>query len=162
VRRGLKNSNNESMKPTKYGIEEMAASVVPLGRTCYDDAFPGTSSLANILYRFATHHENDGGGKRRCASRAFTGLRGQEIGKWCNFFHLAPASTRLFPHKSTQVVDFPHIEYVRLFWEGVRIGFSSQAELGTNQAGLGSNFWENRTTEIQGQRKLGTKMGRLN
>jgi hypothetical protein len=60
------------------------------------------------------------------------GKGGCETGKWCSFSHLETALTRLFPHDSTQVVDFPRMAMVRLFSDGARIGFSSQAELGTN------------------------------
>src|SRR5258708_1125866 len=49
---------------------------------------------------------------------------GCEIGKWRNFSHLETALTHLFPDKSTQVVDFPHLAYVRLFSEGCEIPFS--------------------------------------
>jgi hypothetical protein len=70
--------------------------------------------------------------------RPDTAKGGQEVGKWCSFYrlvtgfpHFETALTRLFPHKSTQVVDFPRIEHVRLFWEGHEIGFADQAELGT-------------------------------
>ena len=58
-------------------------------------------------------------GKRR----GFTALSGREIGKTRNFYRLATgfshfetALTRLLPHNSTQVVDFPHLAMVRLFW----------------------------------------------
>ena len=108
--------------------------------------FPGTLCLANIRCRFATlsNRGRDAGwdGKRWVGRRAFPTLGGQEVGKWCSFSHVAAASTRLFPHNSTQVVDFPHLAMVRLFSEGHGIGFSDQAELGTNQAGLGTNIEE--------------------
>jgi len=62
------------------------------------------------------------------------------MGIWCCFSHLETGFSRFFPHKSTQVVDFPHLAMVRLFWEE---GFhrrdaetQSQEETGTNQAGL--------------------------
>ena len=64
-----------------------------------------------------------GVGKRRSGRRAFTVLSGWEVEKARNFYRLATAfshlwagSTRLFPPFSTQVVDFPHICMVRLFW----------------------------------------------
>jgi hypothetical protein len=124
----MKHLNNKPMKLTKSGIEEMAASVVPAGRTCFTEGFPGTSSLANIHGRFATLHNSGGNvvrrGKRRFGRRGFTGVSGPEMGKACNFYCLATGLTRLFPHKSTQVVDFPRIAYVRLFWGGAEIGFS--------------------------------------
>jgi hypothetical protein len=62
-------------------------------------------------------------GKRRYGSRAFTALSGCETGKWCSFSHLGTVLTRLFPHKSTQVVDFPRMYDVRLFSEGLKNGF---------------------------------------
>jgi len=60
-----------------------------------------------------------GDGKRWVGKRAFPTLSGQMVGKWCSFSHLETALTRLFPHVSTQVVDFPHLAHVRLFWEGI-------------------------------------------
>jgi len=76
-----------------------------------------------------------GSGKRRAGSRGLNsrireercpavGKGGQETGKWCSFSHFETALTRLFPHNSTQVVDFPHLAVVRLFWGGPEIGFS--------------------------------------
>src|SRR5882724_1347435 len=55
--------------------------------------------------------------------RADLGLSGWEMGKTWNFYrfrigfsHLETGLTRLFPQVSTQVVDFPRICTVRLFW----------------------------------------------
>ena len=63
------------------------------------------------------------GGKRWDGKRGFTALGGWENGKAWNFYrlatgfsHLETAISHLFPHKSTQVVDFPRICTVRLFW----------------------------------------------
>ena len=56
-----------------------------------------------------------GGGKRRIGTRAFSALGGRRAGKQPGFSHIAPASTRLFPHYSTQVVDFQRIYTVRVF-----------------------------------------------
>jgi hypothetical protein len=50
--------------------------------------------------------------------RADLGLSGQDVGKWAAFAHMETGLTRLGPDKSTQVVDFPRIAYVRLFWGG--------------------------------------------
>jgi hypothetical protein len=82
------------------------------------------------------------GGKRRYASCAFTALSGCRVGEWTGFSHLETALPRLFPHDSTQVVDFPHIEHV------------NQAELGAN---LGK---PKRTTEAQSQAEFGSKLGK--
>ena len=147
MRKGLKNSNNESMKLTKSGIDGMRASVVPLGRAGYDTDFPGTKSLA-VRCRFATLRNRGrimgGGGKRRVGTWGFTAISGREIGKWCSFSHLETALTRLSPDKFTQVVDFPHLAMVRHF--------------------LDANFTNERELEKAKQRQaeLGTKVGRLN
>jgi hypothetical protein len=73
-----------------------------------------------------------GGGKRWSGMWVNLGKGGQEVGKWTGFSRLEPALTRLFPHKSTQVVDFPRMVMVSIFSECHEIGFSGQAELGTN------------------------------
>ncbi len=74
-------------------------------------------------------------GPRRYASRAFTGLSGRKAGKARNFYrlalgfdHLTTALTRLGPDDSTQVVDFPHLGSVRLFWEGKNSPWGRDAE----------------------------------
>jgi hypothetical protein len=46
------------------------------------------------------------------------GQDGKMEGKRTGFSHMAPALTRLFPHVSTQVVDFPHKATARFFWSG--------------------------------------------
>src|SRR5882724_3454151 len=45
---------------------------------------------------------------------------GVMAGKWTGFSRLETALTRLFPHKSTQVVDFPRMCNVSIFWGGAR------------------------------------------
>ena len=47
--------------------------------------------------------------------RAEVGKGGRKIGKWTGFSHFETALTRLFPHVTTQVVDFPHMYAVRVF-----------------------------------------------
>ena len=64
--------------------------------------------------------EAGGSGKRWVGRRVNLGKGGQEIGKQTGFSHLETGSTRLFPLVSTQVVDFPHLRAVRLFWEGMK------------------------------------------
>ena len=54
-------------------------------------------------------------GKRRAEKRVKLGKGGRVVGKWCNFSHMEPASTHLFPHNSTQVVDFPRMYVVSIF-----------------------------------------------
>ena len=71
-------------------------------------------------------------GKRRDGRWVDLGKGGQKVGKWCSFSHLETTLTRLFPHKSTQVVDFPHLAMV------------SQAELGTKIRRLNWHDTENK------------------
>jgi len=60
-----------------------------------------------------------GGGKRWSGMWVNLGKGGCEIEKWRSFSHLETGFSRLFPHKSTQVVDFPRMAMVSIFWEGV-------------------------------------------
>ena len=55
----------------------------------------------------------DGSGKRWVGRWVNLGKGGQVAGTWTGF-------SRLFPLVSTQVVDFPHLRGVRLFWEGMK------------------------------------------
>jgi hypothetical protein len=64
---------------------------------------PGTETEAGIA------------GPRRVGKWVQPGGSGQEVGKRTGFAQVAPASTRLGPDNSTQVVDFPRICSVRLF-----------------------------------------------
>ena len=52
------------------------------------------------------------------------GEGGQKVEKQTGFSHFETVLTRLFPHDSTQVVDFPHLGVVSNFWGGHEIGFS--------------------------------------
>ena len=61
-------------------------------------------------------------GKRRLGRRGFTGLSGREVGNFTGFYRLTTRCYRLFPHKSKQVVDFPYLAHVRLFWGNPEIG----------------------------------------
>ena len=54
----------------------------------------------------------DGSGKRWVGRWVNLGKGGQVAGTWTGF-------SRLFPLVSTQVVDFPHLSTVRLFWEAM-------------------------------------------
>src|SRR5258708_36497522 len=110
------------MNPTKSGIREPEA--VAAGRKV-----GGTLLHSEAMV---------GGGGKRWVN---LGKGGCEIGKWCSFSHFETALTRLFPHKSTQVVDFPHLAMVSIFWEE---GF------------------HRRGAETQRQAEMGTKVGRLN
>ena len=54
-------------------------------------------------------------GQWRVARRVCMGKGGKMAGKWTGFSHFETAFSHLFPHVSTQVVDFPHICNVRTF-----------------------------------------------
>jgi hypothetical protein len=126
VRRGVKSSNNEPMKLTKPGIREPEA--VAAGRKA-----GGTLVRSEVVA---------GGSGKKCVRKwANLGKGGCEIGKCCSFSHFETALSRLFPQLSTQVVDFPHLAVVRLFWEK---GF------------------HRRDAETQRQEEMGTKMGKAN
>ncbi len=95
----------------------------------------GCQADANLL-----RSEAIGGGAGTMEKRVDVGKGGCEIGKWCSFSHFETVFSHLFPCFSTQVVDFPHLGVVSIFWEE---GFhrrdaetQSQEETGTNQAGL--------------------------
>jgi len=71
--------------------------------------------------------------RRRDAGRkrAEVGKGGKAVGKRTGFAHL-------FPHDSTQVVDFPRMYDVRVFLRAMKFSFQSQAELGTE---MGNGKW---------------------
>jgi hypothetical protein len=54
-------------------------------------------------------------GRRWVGKRANPGLSGQEVEQQTGFGHAEPASARLGPDVSTQVVDFPHLSRVSIF-----------------------------------------------
>jgi hypothetical protein len=56
-----------------------------------------------------------GNGKKWSINRVNVGKCGQRVEKWTGFSRLETTSTRLFPYKSTQVVDFPHLSRVSVF-----------------------------------------------
>jgi hypothetical protein len=74
---------------------------------------PGTETKAGAAGRKAGVS-----GKRWIGKRVQLGKGGQKVGKWCSFSHFETALARLFPHDSTQVVDFPHLSAVSIFLEG--------------------------------------------
>ena len=104
----------------KSGMENWRASAFPAGRTCFGAALPGRDGNMGKSGQMA-----DGGGKRWAGSRVYVGKGGKVVGKRTGFAHL-------FPHDSTQVVDFPRMYDVRVFLGGaMKFSFQSQAELGT-------------------------------
>ena len=112
-----KNSNNEPMKLVKPGIQP--------AKTLNDGWTPMDTAVGRELNR---EQRLGGYGKKRLGRRGFAGLSGWEVGKAPGFYrlatgcsHLETALNRLFPHKSTQVVDFPHLADAGLFWEGPEI-----------------------------------------
>src|SRR5260221_8525444 len=62
------------------------------------------------------------GGQRRAGKWVYVGKGGKVVGKRTGFAHMAPAFSHLGPDESLQVVDFPHLTHVRLFWGSPEIG----------------------------------------
>jgi len=63
-----------------------------------------------------------GSGKGWVGRLVYLRKGGQMAGKWTGFSHFETALTRLFPLDSTQVVDFPLLSRLRVFWLRVREG----------------------------------------
>jgi hypothetical protein len=83
-----------------------------------------TTDVEKTLNRRERRSGACGGGKRRFRKGVFTGLSGREVARRTGFYHLATGSCgvttgfyRLGPDNSMQVVDFPHVAVVRVFWE---------------------------------------------
>src|SRR5260221_7054746 len=58
--------------------------------------------------------------KNRAEKRVEVGKGGCEIGKWRSFSHFETVFSHLFPCFSTQVVDFPRMTVVSIFWGGTQ------------------------------------------
>src|SRR5258706_14674509 len=98
-------------------------------------------------------------GKRWAGRRVNLGKGGKMMGKRTGFSHFETALTRLFPHDSTQVVDFPRMYAVRGFWkamkwvstDGTRIKHGLGKEIepkGPSQARLGTDLGETKRREM--------------
>jgi hypothetical protein len=61
--------------------------------------------------------EADRCGKRRLGRRGFTVLSGDKVGTFTGFYQIARRRYRIFLHKSTQVVDFPRLAWLRVLWD---------------------------------------------
>src|SRR5882724_3386282 len=149
----MKNSNNEPTNPTKPGIQPakiLNRGWVPMDTDDEEFLILNLRFLIGSGEKFAVwkqvagpeagvpskNREASSCGKRWAGRRAKPGKGGQEAGKRIGFSHFETALTRLFPHKSMQVVDFPRMYAVGIFWErdittGARRHRADQAELGT-------------------------------
>src|SRR5882724_3042198 len=78
-------------------------------RRCRRPGAEGIRSTETIGIRKA-----GGDATRRVERRGFTALSGWEAGERTGFSHIVAGSTRLFPHVSTQVVDFPRIKWLKV------------------------------------------------
>src|SRR5258708_2454519 len=114
----MKNSNNEPMKLTKSRIREPEA--VAVARQAGEDV------------------------KNRAEKRAEVGKGGQMVGKWRSFSHFETTLTHLFPRFSTQVVDFPHLSGVSIFWGGAEDSRMS----GRGMNGRGMEMKAKRSLEV--------------
>src|SRR5882672_10339824 len=110
----------------KSGIEVTRASAVPYGTSFYWGSFPGTMCLANFRGRFATlpneGRETAATGQWMAGKRMQVGKGGRGLGKWTGFSRFENTLTRLFPHNSTQVVDFPLLSRLSVSWLRVERG----------------------------------------
>ena len=148
----MKNSNNEPMKPRNEPETSVNHRWTPMNRDTARRLNRREQRERRLAAREHKEHERSripwvrsgrktgGDGKRWVGKRAFPTLSGEEVGKWCSFSHLETALTRLFPHNSTQVVDFPHLSRVRLSWE---------------------ERFHRRGAKTQSQEETGTILGRL-
>ena len=71
--------------------------------------------------------------------RADMGKSGRLAEKWTGSYRAKPASARLRPDKSTQVVDFPHLAYAGVFREVMKLVLATdgtQIEHGRRKDGL--------------------------
>ena len=82
--------------------------------------FDNMNNEPKKLMKPGTETEAVAAGQRRIGKRVQAGGSGQAIGKRIGLAHIAPASTRLGPDNSTQVVDFPHLSTVRFFCEAMK------------------------------------------
>ncbi len=148
------------MKLTKPRIQRTKSSVVPAGRICFMMGFPGTSSLANIRGRFATlftSGEDVGRGGQRWVGRWVTlGKSGRVVGIWTGFSRFKAVLAHLFLHHSTQVVDFPRICTLRLFWEAMKLEKESGMSL-HGFRGFGFFPWLRLALRAQ-SRSVGTRL----
>jgi hypothetical protein len=101
--------------------------------------------------------EEGGGGKRRVGKWANPGLIGPEVGKWTGSARLKRNFARLGPDDSTQVVDFPHLTHVRLFWGGMKREATDETRISTD---LGKTL-NRRERRKRSQAKPGTNREKL-
>jgi len=133
----MKNSNNEPTNPTKPGIQPakiLNRGWVPMDTDDEEFLILNLRFLIGSGEKFAVwkqvagpeagvpskNREASSCGKRWAGRRAKPGKGGQEAGKRIGFSHFETALTRLFPHKSMQVVDFPHLAVLSIFCEAMK------------------------------------------
>ncbi len=174
-------SNNESMKPTtrefKVGFAACGgflaktrrrtmlaanlSSQLPVRRDAGGQAELGTK-VGNRLKWGREGKRRPSGAWNQCCKTYFTALSGWKVGKYTGYYRIGAHSSRIFSHKPTQVVDFPHLAMVGLFWGRPEIGFChGQAELGTNwRDRIHREEREAQNLEMKRLKKKSTAMGR--
>src|SRR5258708_23836362 len=135
-RSNLKNSNNERMKSSDERENIVNHGWTPLNRdgekTLNREQRERRLAAKEHIERkvkrslepiSGVERELPGGGLepgasgKRCSGRwVQLGKGGQKVGKRTCFSHFETVLARLFPHKSTQVVDVPHKATARFFW----------------------------------------------
>jgi hypothetical protein len=98
--------NMTGLRPFRIEAETVAGEVRALQRRAGTQLNPSGGGQKVGTFRTGT-----------MGKRVEVGKGGQKLAKRTGFSHFQTASTRLFPRDSTQVVDFPHLVMVGLFWE---------------------------------------------
>jgi hypothetical protein len=83
-------------------------------------------------------------GKRRYVNRAFTALCGCRVGKFTGCYRIVVRCYRVFPHNSTQVVDFPRLAVVNIFC-GQQIITKSRQGNNRQKHAVSGRSWRKRT-----------------
>jgi len=84
--------------------------------------------------------------------RVEVGKGGQKVGKWIGFSHLETAFSHLFPRFSTQVVDFPHLAMVSIFWGGTQNSrMSGRGMIGRGMGRKPNGAWKSFRTGTVGR-----------
>src|SRR5258706_3155375 len=115
---------------------ELMASRLREAALCFDN-------MKNANKKPGTKTETNVTGQRRAGTQAQLGKDGLGAGKRTAFSHFAPGISHLYPLNSTQVVDFPRMCNVSIFWgraKNSRISGRGMIGRGMAKRGLGTNI----------------------
>ncbi len=132
-----------SQEPTKRRLEPVwgiERELPRCGREGGGQAELGTD-MGNHLKRSRVEKRRPSGAWNQYCEIESTAFSGCEAGKFTGFYRIAARCYRLLPHKSTQVVDFPHLAHARLFWGSHEITKAGKRrDIGQKRMGCGSRF----------------------